>query len=118
MSSQPETTTNTHSDAHTHAHVHAHARANIFAERTANEELRRTDPAAFKAKMEAMLPESTCCFCRDTFRGYGNNPQPLLEGGTASDACNHSIVIAARFKAIGMQHMQSGEPFVRPRSED
>jgi hypothetical protein len=50
--------------------------------------------------MEAQLPTNTCCFCRETFRGYGNNPSPLLEEGTACDACNHSIVIAARFKAM------------------
>ena len=24
--------------------------------------------------MEAQLPTNTCCFCRETFRGYGNNP--------------------------------------------
>ena len=72
----------------------------IWAERAANEELLRTDPEAYKAKMEAQLPTNTCCFCRETFRGYGNNPSPLLEEGTACDACNHSIVIAARFQAM------------------
>ena len=66
----------------------------------ANEELRRTDPEAYKAKMEAQLPTNTCCFCREMFRGYGNNPAPVLEEGTARDACNHSIVIAARFQAM------------------
>ena len=70
------------------------------AEREANDELKRTDPEAYKAKMEAMLPMNTCCFCRDTFRGYGNNPSPVLKDGTACDACNRSIVIIARFQAM------------------
>jgi len=72
----------------------------LRAERAANEELQRTDPQAYKAKMEAMLPENTCCFCRETFRGYGNGPWPVLEEGTACDACNRTIVIAARLQAM------------------
>ena len=72
----------------------------LFEEGEVNEALRRTDPAAYKAKMEAMLPTNACCFCRETFRGYGNNPWPVLEGGTACDACNRSIVIIARSQAM------------------
>ena len=72
----------------------------LRAEEAANEELRRTDPEAYTAKMEAMLPENTCCFCRETFRGYGNGPWPVLEEGTACDACNRTIVIAARLQAM------------------
>ena len=41
----------------------------VLAEEAANEELRRTDPEAYQAKMEAQLPTNTCCFCRETFRG-------------------------------------------------
>ena len=72
----------------------------VLAEEAANGELRRTDPEAYKAKMEAELPTNTCCFCRETFRGYGNNPSPVLEEGTACDACNRSIVVTARLQAM------------------
>eukprot|EP00966_Prymnesium_polylepis_P082962 1921580-Prymnesium_polylepis.1 len=50
--------------------------------------------------MEAMLPENTCCFCRETFRGVGNCPFPVLEDGRACDTCNRSIVVAARIQAM------------------
>ena len=70
----------------------------VLAEEAANEELRRTDPEAYKAKMQ--LPTNTCCFCRETFRGYGNGPWPVLEEGTACDACNRSIVVTARLQAM------------------
>ena len=72
----------------------------VLAEEAANEELRRTDPEAYKAKTEAQLPTNTCCFCRETFRGYGNGPWPVLEEGTACDACNRSIVVTARLQAM------------------
>ena len=74
--------------------------AQMSAERAANEELRRTDPEAYKAKIEAKLPTNSCCFCRGTFRGYGNDPYPVLERGTACDACNRSIVVTARHQAM------------------
>ena len=70
-----------------------------FVEGEINEALRRTDPAAYNAKMEAEMPENVCCFCRVTFRGYGNNPQPLLEEGRACDTCNRAIVIRGRLQA-------------------
>ena len=72
----------------------------LLAEAEANDELRRTDPEAYKAKMEAELPENNCCFCRETFRGYGNNPWPVLAEGTACDACNRRIVVVARIQAM------------------
>jgi hypothetical protein len=72
----------------------------MMAERKANDELRRTDPAAYQAKMDAMLPVTTCSFCRVTFRGYGHNPSPLLTKGKACDDCNWSIVVKARLQAM------------------
>ena len=71
----------------------------LFEEGKMNEALRRTDPAAYKAKMEAEMPETVCCFCRATFRGYGNNPQPLLEEGLVCDTCDRVIVRRARLQA-------------------
>ena len=29
--------------------------------------------------MEAQLPTNTCCFCRETFRGYGKLPKAVRE---------------------------------------
>ena len=74
--------------------------AQIIAEEQANRELARTDPEAYRAKMEAELPVNTCCFCHRTFRGYGNNPRPVLEEGRACDTCNRGIVITARIQAM------------------
>ena len=82
----------------------------LLAEEAANEELRRTDPEAYKAKMEAELPTNTCCFCRETFRGYGNNPRPVLGSGTACDTCNHSIVIVARIQAARAESIAQVSP--------
>ena len=77
----------------------------LFAEGEANRELQRTDPEAYRAKMEAMLPETTCCFCRETFRGYGHNPWPVLEEGRACDTCNRRIVLTARLQAMRDREM-------------
>ena len=72
--------------------------AALFDEGRVNEELRRTDPAAYHAKMEAEMPMNTCCFCRAAFKGYGNNPRPVLEGGVACDTCDRVIVWKARLR--------------------
>ena len=73
--------------------------AKLFEEGRINEELRRTDPVAYEAKMAAEMPENVCCFCRVAFRGYGNNPQPLLTEGVACDTCDRVIVLRARLQA-------------------
>ena len=73
----------------------------LFAEGRANEELRRTDPVAYKANMEAEMPENTCCFCRSAYHGYGNSPHPVLDKGVACDECNAKIVIPQRIRAHG-----------------
>jgi len=72
----------------------------LFEEGRVNDELRRTDPEAYKRKMEAQMPENRCCLCRQTFRGYGNNPQPILEEGVACDTCDVRIVLKARMQAV------------------
>lgn len=77
------------------------ARARLDAQVEANYELRRTNPAAWKAKIEARMPENSCCFCRETFRGYGNHPYPVLKEGTACDDCNFAIVVPQRFRQAG-----------------
>ena len=45
------------------------------------------------------MPENVCYFCRRAFRGYGNNPQPLLEEGVACDVCDRVIVLRARLQS-------------------
>lgn len=86
------------SDSVTTSHISV-SMDKLLAERHANDELRERDPAAFKTKMEAKMPVNVCCFCNDTFRGYGNNPRPVLDEGQACDSCNLSIVIKARIQA-------------------
>ena len=72
----------------------------IKAEWKANDELRRTNPEAYRRKVESMLPENSCCLCRQRFRGYGNNPWPVLQDGKACEECNVKIVLTARVQAV------------------
>ena len=40
-----------------------------------------------------------CCFCKETFEGFGNNPAPLGKvGEKCCDECNIEHVIRARLK--------------------
>ena len=63
------------------------------------EQLARYDTATIRMSA-ARVPKNKCCFCRETFRGYGNNPHPVLEEGTACDTCNRRIVILARIQMV------------------
>ena len=78
--------------------AHEQLMAEWRARHALNDELRRTDPAALAAWYLANTPDNTCCFCRETFRGYGHHPSPVLETGVACDECNRTIVIAQRFR--------------------
>ena len=40
----------------------------------------------------------TCCICGNKFKGYGNNPEPVVDSGTCCDYCNVRVVIPARIK--------------------
>ena len=44
----------------------------------------------------------TCCICGKVFRGYGNNPFPVVkaDGAECCDECNLEKVIPARIIAI------------------
>ena len=66
--------------------------AGVFAEAEENDRLRREDPAAFAAKIQASLPWMHCAMCRVQFKGYGNNAQPILDGKVC-DECNITVVI-------------------------
>ena len=66
--------------------------AKAFADAEENDRLRREDPAAFAAKIQASLPWRHCAMCRVQFKGYGNNAQPILNGNVC-DECNITVVI-------------------------
>ena len=73
--------------------------ANLLAEGEANRELQRTDPQAYRKKMESELPENDCCLCRAHFRGHGNNPEPIVDHGVACDECDRKLVMVARLRS-------------------
>ena len=56
-----------------------------------NDRLRREDPAAFAAKIQASLQCRHCAMCRVQFKGYGHNAQPILDGKVC-DECNFTVV--------------------------
>ena len=41
-----------------------------------------------------------CCICKESIKGYGNNPSPLIYSNTSRccDHCNNIYVIPARLK--------------------
>lgn len=55
-------------------------------------------------KLESLNATSTniCCFCGQTFMGFGNNPYPASknEEDRCCNDCNDDIVIPSRIKAI------------------
>ena len=62
-------------------------------------QLDRLDAAKLK-QLAARLPENKCCFCGESFRGWGNNPSPVMEreGAVACGECNIAIVRPQRFR--------------------
>ena len=62
-------------------------------------QLDRLDAATLK-QLAARLPENKCCFCGESFRGWGNNPSPVMEreGAVACGECNIAIVHPQRFR--------------------
>ena len=65
--------------------------ANAFADAQENDRLRREDPAAFAAKIQASLQCRHCAMCRVQFKGYGHDAQPILDGKVC-DECNFTVV--------------------------
>ena len=65
----------------------------------AEEQLAFYDAATIR-KSAAMVPERKCSFCGETFRGWGNNPSPVLEavGSLACHECNAAIVLPQRLR--------------------
>lgn len=43
-----------------------------------------------------------CCICGEKFRGWGNNPWPVVKDDNASccDECNATVVIPARIEGL------------------
>ena len=75
------------------------ARALLLATGIVQEQLDRLDDAALVMHARR-LPKHKCCFCGDRFRGWGNNPAPILEKGVACSACNAAIVLPQRFRDV------------------
>jgi hypothetical protein len=42
----------------------------------------------------------TCCFCRNIFTGFGNNPDSEDDNDECCDSCNDKHVIPARLGAM------------------
>ena len=55
------------------------------------------------------LPKQKCCFCGERFRGWGNNPAPILEKGVACRACNVTIVLPQRFRNVKREESNLGQ---------
>ena len=43
-------------------------------------------------------PTFTCCICKKTVTGYGNNPFPVATDGLCCDECNSHRVIPERIR--------------------
>ena len=47
-------------------------------------------------KLDAGKEIECCCLCDEMVEGFGNNPEPICEGGRCCDKCNAEKVIPAR----------------------
>lgn len=63
------------------------------------DQLAMCDAATIRASA-ARVPVNACCLCRETFRGWGHNPSPVLEDedALACGACNVAIVLPQRLR--------------------
>ena len=52
----------------------------------------------------------TCCICRETYRGFGNNAQPYRDGRCCDD-CNTRYVLKARMADFELDHNPVGAIF-------
>lgn len=50
-----------------------------------------------EGEMEYAMCVNTCCLCGETYQGFGNNAEPIMDG-RCCDACNASKVIPERIK--------------------
>ena len=51
---------------------------------------------SIRAMMKDAKNMQECCICGKEFRGYGNNPWPVMEEGRCCDECNFDTVLPAR----------------------
>ena len=74
-------------------------RAILLATGITEEQLAKYDAATIK-RFAGMVPDNRCCFCRVTFRGWGNSASPVLEeeDAVACGDCNEVIVLPQRFR--------------------
>lgn len=38
-----------------------------------------------------MIDMTKCCLCGNEFKGFGNNPDPLMTTGRCCDVCYHNV---------------------------
>lgn len=52
--------------------------------------------------------ETKCCICGKTFKGWGNNPWPVMSGkdDECCHECNVAYVIPARLKRLSEAHQK------------
>ena len=51
-------------------------------------------------KRPEALKKHTCCICKKTFIGYGNNPDPIKKRGRCCDECNNIVILERIQRAI------------------
>jgi hypothetical protein len=75
------------------------AKAILLSTGLTNEQLDRYSAKEIR-RFAARVPDNKCCFCGETFRGWGNNPSPVLneEGAVACHQCNQCIVLPQRIR--------------------
>lgn len=89
-----------YSDSYTSLEVHTDmGMGYAVCEDCYNQELIRRDKFRETVK-DITEPKSggVCCFCGEEIEGFGNNPQPLKNGGRCCDKCNAELVIPERLK--------------------
>ena len=74
-------------------------RAVLLSNGVTMEQLAMCDAATIRA-FAARVPENTCCFCQETFGGWGHSPSPVLEDveALACGACDVTIVLPQRLR--------------------
>ena len=54
-----------------------------------------------------------CCLCGNDFKGYGNDPDPLMDEGRCCDSCNENVI---KFRLlVTMDNLRQLHPTFSPR---
>lgn len=57
----------------------------------------------------------TCCICHKVFKGFGNNPRPLVmkSGSRCCDDCNQLVILARLYVMRNLETEEDVEHFER-----